>query len=83
MSVACERTQMRAARLPGSVNNHVFGLVFIDDATLEENLAVLTNDPDCGKCEGFLREVGLESSVQLGCGIGLQLGGMCDETDER
>ena len=62
---------MRAVQFLASVNNHVLGLVFIDDATLEEYLAVLTNDPDRCKCEGFLREVGLESSVQLGCSIGL------------
>ena len=83
LSVACERTQIRAVRLLVSENNHVFGLIFIDDATLEENFAVLTNNPDCRKCERFLREVGLESGVQLGCGIGLQLRGMRNETDER
>lgn len=81
-SVICERKQMRAIQFLASVDNHILGLVFIDDATLEEHLAVLTNDPDRREREGFLREVGLESSVQLGCSIGLQLGSVCNETDE-
>lgn len=46
---------MRIVQLLASVNNHVFGLVFIDDATFKQNLTVLTNDPDCRKCERFLR----------------------------
>lgn len=82
MSVAWKKIQIKVGQSLAGMNNHGFGLVFIDDATFEENLAVLTDDPDCRKCERFLREIGLKSSIQLGCGVTLQFRGMCDETDE-
>ncbi len=59
------------------------GVVLVDDAALHKNLTVLAKDPRGGEGQRFLRDVGLERKVQFRGGIGLQLGGMRDEADER
>jgi hypothetical protein len=51
-------------------------------STLKENVAVLSDGPDTGEGERFLRDVGFERGVELVDGVGLEVGGVGDEADE-
>ena len=52
------------------------------DAAFEKDIPELTDDPDARQGEGLLRDVGAEGGVELEDGVGLEFGGVGDETDE-